>query len=77
MRKFDRLKIELDFLKNAVSANIVAILGIISYWFINYKKLDMIDNSLILTGFSCSLFSLVILLKKVKNKLDELENSNE
>lgn len=77
MSKNESLKIELDFLKVAFSALLIALFGIISYAFLNFQTMVFAMFLVLCFGLIITTIAIFIILKMSISRLKELRNLKE
>ncbi len=73
MSKKERLNKVLDYLKNLINGLSIILIGLISYTFVNFEKIDGIRLFLISLSFVGTIILIGIFVRILLKKLDELE----
>lgn len=73
MKKYDGLKIEIDYLKSLYQVSLVAFFSMVSYLFINYESMPKYKIYLLPVGIFITLSALSYFEIKIRKNIKEIK----
>lgn len=72
MSKVEKCKSTIDLLKSVLISILVALFGMVGYWFVNMQKITILQSIFLGLGIIVALIAVIIATKFIIKKLNEL-----